>query len=154
MRKRAGVLLLALVLAAGALLPGCSKEDMLNVYGSAVSAVGNVGLDLGLFLQGERRFGEDRYTGSYSAEYEDFTGTEHLFGGTMLEKRTQEHVQVTVTIRGEGSVRFVWNCGASEPVVLADGEGTSVETAYLAPGSNYFNLELERFTGSVEIDIA
>ena len=145
--------LFVILLLAGALLPGCSKEEMLDVYGSAVSIAGNIGLDAELFLEGDREFGEDKYTGTYTASYEDFTGTEHLFGGTMLEKRTREYVKVTVTIEGKGGARFIWMCGADDPVTLADGAGEFTETAYLAPGSNYFNLELESFTGTVEITI-
>lgn len=141
------------LLVMGAFLPGCSKQDVLDVYGDLVAAAGNVGLTSSLSLKGEREFGTDKYTGTYAAQYEDFTGEECPFGGTMLEKRDQEHVAVTVTIEGEGGAKLVWNCGADNPVVIADGEGTYTETAYLAPGSNYFNLEFDRFTGSVELEI-
>ena len=75
----------AVLLLAGTLLPGCSKDEMLDVYGGLVAAAGNIGLDGSLTLKGERTFGADKYTGTYSAEYEDFTGEEHPFGGTMLE---------------------------------------------------------------------
>ena len=145
--------LFVLLLLAGALLPGCSKEDILGVYGSAVSAVGNIGLDAEMVLKGDREFGEDKYTGVYTADYEDFTGTEHLFGGTMLERRAQEHVEVTITIDGEGGAKLIWMCGADSPVTVADGPGEYTQTAYLAPGSNYFNLELDHFTGSVALEI-
>lgn len=146
-------LVFVVLLLAGALLPGCSKDDVMNVYGTAVSVAGNVGLDASLFLQGQRQFGQDKYTGTYTASYQAFTGTEHLFGGTMLEKRDQEHVKVTVTIDGEGGAKFIWMCGADGRVTVADGPGEYTETAYLAPGSNYFNLELDGFTGDVEIEI-
>ena len=146
--------LFVILLLAGALLPGCSKEEVLDVYGSAVSAAGNIGLDSSLFLKGERHFGADRYTGTYTAAYEDFTGTEHLFGGTMLEKRAQEKVLVTCTVKAEtGTARLVWNCGEAAPVTLAEGEGEFTETAYLSPGSNYFNLQCDGFTGSVEMEL-
>lgn len=143
----------AVLLLAGTLLPGCGKDDVLNVYGAAVAAAGNVGLDSSLTLKGERKFGADKYTGTYSAQYENFTGEECPFGGTMLQRRENEHVTVTAAIEGGGVAKLVWNCGAEEPVVLADGEGTFTETAYLAPGSNYFNLEFDHFTGSVELTI-
>lgn len=147
-------LALAVMLLAGTVLTGCGKDQVLDVYGAAVAAFGNVGLDSSLTLKGDREFGEDKYTGTYTAEYEDFTGQECPFGGTFLERREQEHVTVSCTIEcvsGQASLR--WNCGAAEPVVLAQGEGTFTETAYLAPGSNYFNLEFADFTGSVELQI-
>ncbi len=142
-----------LLLLAGTLLPGCSKDQALDVYGAAVAAVGNIGLDSDFTLKGERAFGADKYTGTYTAAYEDFTGEECPFGGTMLERRENEHVAVTVTIEGEGGAKLVWNCGAEDPVTLADGEGTFTETAYLAPGSNYFDLQFDHFTGSVDLTI-
>lgn len=152
MKKR--ILVLALLLLAGMVLSGCSKDQVMDVYGAAVAAFGNVGLDSSLTLRGDREFGVDKYTGTYTAEYEDFTGEECPFGGTFLEKREQEHVTVTCAIeRVSGEASLVWNCGAAEPVVLAQGEGEFTETAYLAPGSNYFDLEFDDFTGSVELTI-
>ena len=150
---RIAAFLFVILLLAGALLPGCSKDTVMELYGQAVALAGNVGLTSSFQLQGEREFGADRYTGTYRAEYEDFTGQECPFGGTMLEHRAQEHVEVTVSIEGEGDAKLVWMCGADGPVTVADGEGTVTETAYLAPGSNYFNLEFDHFTGSVELEI-
>ena len=142
-----------LLLLAGTLLPGCSKDEMLDVYGGLVAAAGNVGLDSSFSLKGEREFGADKYTGTYTADYEGFTGEECPFGGTMLQRRENEHVTVTCAIEGKGGAKLVWNCGADEPVTLADGAGDFTETIYLAPGSNYFNLQFDRFTGSVELTI-
>ena len=153
MRAKTTAFALALLLLAGALLSGCVKDEVLDAYGDLVALAGNVGLTSSLSLQGERTFGADKYTGTYTAEYEDFTGRECPFGGTMLERRTQEHVEVTVTIKGEGEARLVWDCGADSPVTIADGPGEYAETAYLAPGSNYFNLDFDRFTGTVELEI-
>ena len=151
---RITAVLFVILLLAGTLLPGCSKDEVLDVYGAAVAAFGNVGLDSALSLKGEREFGEDKYTGTYAARYEDFTGMETPFRGTMLEHRSQEHVTVTCAISGTGKARLRWNCGAEEPILIADGEGEVEKTVYLAPGSNYFNLEFENFTGSVELEIA
>ncbi len=144
-----------LLLLAGALLPGCDKEQILDLYGSVVEAAGNVGLDTALTLKGERSFGRDKYTGTYSAGYEDFTGEEALFGGTALERRENDHVTVVCTLEGTGSARLEWNCGAADAVILADTqeEASCDKTVYLGPGSNYFNLVCEGFTGSVDLKI-
>ena len=153
MAARITAFLFVVLLVMGAFLPGCGKQDVLDVYGDLVALAGNVGLTGSLKLKGERTFGADKYTGTYTASYEDFTGQECPFGGTMLEKRAQEHVEVTIAIDGEGDARLVWMCGADSPVTIADGPGEYTETAYLAPGSNYFNLEFDHFTGSVELQI-
>ena len=148
------VILCVLALMAGCLLPGCSKDEILDVYGDVVAAVGNVGLTADFALQGEREFGEDKYTGTYEAEYQDFSGEEGLFGGTMLERGENEHVTVAGSIRCEaGQGKLVWNCGAAEPVVVAEGEGEFSKTVYLSPGSNYFNFKAEGFTGNLELAI-
>ena len=89
------VVVFTLLLLAGVLLPGCSKEQVLDVYSDAVELAGNVGLTNGLFLEGKREFGVDRYTGTYKVDYVNYTGEESPFGGTMLDKREQEHVEVT-----------------------------------------------------------
>ncbi len=148
------VFICLLALMAGCLLPGCTKEAVLDVYGQAVEVLGNVGLTAGPALQGERKFGEDKYTGTYHANYVNFTGEEGLFGGTMLEKRESEHVTVSGAIRCEdGQGKLIWSCGASEPVEVAAGEGDFSQTVYLSPGSNYFNFRAEDFTGSLELTI-
>ncbi len=147
-------LVFVLLLLAGTLLPGCSKSEMLDVYGDLVSAAGNIGLSSSLSLKGEREFGADKYTGTYRADYEDFSGEECPFGGTMLERRTQEHVEVTCTItRDTGTARLTWNSGADGVVTLADKAGEHTQTIYLAPGSNYFNLTFDHFSGRVELTI-
>ena len=148
------VILCLLALMAGCLLPACSKEAVLDVYGSAVEALGNVGLTAGIALEGERKFGEDKYTGSYRADYVNYTGDEGLFGGTMLEKREEEHVTLSGSIRCEaGTAKLVWNCGEAKPVTVAEGEGAFSRTVYLSPGSNYFNFTADGFTGSLDLKI-
>ena len=37
-------------------------------------------------LQGDKTKGEDTYTGSYTADYEDFNDKEYIFGGTALDR--------------------------------------------------------------------
>ena len=148
------VILCLLALMAGCLLPACSKDAVLDVYGDVVAALGNVGLTAGVALQGAREFGEDKYTGSYHADYVNYTGDEGLFGGTMLEKREEEHVTLSGTIRCEaGTAKLIWNCGEAKPVTIAEGEGTFIQTVYLSPGSNYFNFTADGFTGSLDLKV-
>lgn len=143
-----------LLLLAGTLLPGCSREDLLDGYNTAIRLAGNLGLSLDMKLEGDREFGVDHYTGTYEAEYEDFTGEEYVFGGTAIERKEGETVTVSCRIEGEkGNARLQWAYGSDDPVVLLDGEGAYEDVIYLTPGSNYFNLLLDGFTGSVELEI-
>ena len=82
-------------------LGGCrfSKDGVLSAYESVVQFAGQFALTPAIQLQGVRAFGEDHYTGDYRAEYENFSGTEYLFGGTSTVGRD---VQVTfLPRRGE-----------------------------------------------------
>lgn len=46
-------------------------------------------------LQGDKTKGEDTYTGSYTADYEDFNDKEYIFGGTALERDKGSELTVT-----------------------------------------------------------
>ncbi len=141
-----------LLLMAGALLPGCSHQDLVDGYDTVIQLAGNLGLTASRYLQGDRDFGPDKYTGTYTADYEDYTGTEYVFGGTALTRREGETLAIRCAIEARsGKLRLDWNYGAWEPVTLLDGAGTYEDIIYLSPGSNYFALVGEGFTGSVEL---
>lgn len=142
------------LLLSGIFLPGCSQDSVLSAYNTVVETVGNFGLTSSLTLKGERAFGADDYTGTYKADYVNFTGEEYLFGGTTLEHREEEAVTVTCTLTGSsGRAVLLWNCGSNTAVTLLEADGDCSETVYLAPGSNYFNIECENFTGSIDLTI-
>ena len=68
------------------------KDAILDAYGTLVDAAGALALTPDRSLQGQRVRGEDDYTGTYEADYEDFSGTELLFGGTTLDQIGRAHV--------------------------------------------------------------
>ena len=74
------------------------KDAILDAYGSLVDAVGSWALTPDRSLQGERVQGEDGYTGTYEADYEDFSGTELLFGGTTLDRAAGNTVELTCSL--------------------------------------------------------
>ena len=142
------------LLLAGVFLPGCSKEQVLGAYDSVLQTAGSLVLTGSISLKGERTFGEDKYTGTYVSDYVNFTGEEVLFGGTALEARKEEAVTVTCTLTGSaGSAELMWNSGSYTAVTLAEADGTCSETVYLAPGSNYFSVVCDGFTGSINLKI-
>ena len=151
---KATAVIFTLLLLAGTLLPGCSKADILSGYDSVIRLAGELGLTGDKNLQGERQFGTDHYTGTYDVDYVNFTGTEHIFGGTALERKEGETVEITCRIEGSaGEARLICNYGSDGPMILLDGAGEYAETIYLTPGSNYFTVQCEDFTGSVELKI-
>ena len=74
------------------------KDALVDAYGSLVDTAGSWALMPDRSLQGERVPGEDDYTGTYAADYDDFSGTELLFGGTTLEREAGNMVELTCSL--------------------------------------------------------
>ena len=96
----------------------------------------------------------DRYTGEYTADYDNFSKTEYLFGGTTIDREYGKEVSVFCRIEGEsGSAELFWESGSEETTVLLDADGTYRETLTLPEGGNYIGIAGEHFTGEVELRI-
>ena len=80
------VLALAFVLFGSFMLSGCSKDEILDHYNNIVQSAGTIELTGKLSLEGTKEKGIDDYTGTYTADYEDFSDTEYLFGGTSIKR--------------------------------------------------------------------
>ena len=85
--------LLSLCLALG--MTGCSgdhiKDDVLNGFNDLLHHFSQYALTEEKDLQGDKTKGEDTYAGSYSAEYENFSDVEYIFGGTGLDRDKGNH---------------------------------------------------------------
>lgn len=135
-------------------LAGCSKDQVLGRYNEVLQAVGEATLTGSGDLQGERSFGADHYVGSYAADYEAFSGEEVLFGGTALEREGGNEITVSCQIEStDGSIRLIYQTGAEEPEILCDTAGTYTGTIQLPAASNYIIVEMENFTGSLDLTI-
>ena len=86
------VLALTFVLVGSFMLAGCSKDEILNHYNNIVQSAGSIELTGKSSLQGEKEKGIDDYTGTYTADYANFSGTEYLFGGTDRKSVGRERV--------------------------------------------------------------
>ncbi|WP_190259168.1 hypothetical protein [Pelotomaculum schinkii] len=76
--KRLLFMAAAVVLLAMGILTGCSKDEILGAYNHAVQAAGDAQLTGNWSLEGKRKYGVDHYTGTYTADYENFSGTEYM----------------------------------------------------------------------------
>ena len=61
-------------------------------------SAGSIELTGKLSLQGKKEKGIDDYTGSYQADYENFSDTEYLFGGTSIKREAGKDISVTCTL--------------------------------------------------------
>lgn len=87
------VLSLCLILLGASVLSGCTKDEFLDQYNNIVQSAGSIALTGNSSLQGTKEKGIDDYTGSYTANYEDFSGTEYLFGGTSIKRENVSAVR-------------------------------------------------------------
>ena len=128
------------------------KNAALDVMDTINEMGGNSVLTSENSLQGERIAGVDNYVGTYSAEYNDFSNTEYLFGGTDIERENGSDLSVTCTLQiDSGTAKVFWLSGSEEPVILIETNGTYNETITLPSGGNYIGIECENFTGSIEM---
>lgn len=130
------------------------KDAILNAYDSLVDAAGALALTPDRSLQGERIPGEDDYTGTYEANYGDFSGTELLFGGTTLDRAAGNTVELSCSLDIEEGEAAVFLCsGSDDPVILLSGSGDYSSTIEVGGGSTYIGVWGEEANGSASIQI-
>ena len=148
------VLALTFVLVGSFMLAGCSKDEILNHYNNIVQSAGSIELTGKSSLQGEKEKGIDDYTGTYMADYANFSGTEYLFGGTSIKREAGKELSIDCALEvTEGTAKVFWISGADEAVTLFETTGTYSDTITLPEGGNYIGIECENFTGNIELNI-
>ena len=148
------VLALTFVLVGSFMLAGCSKDEILNHYNNIVQSAGSIELTGKSSLQGEKEKGIDDYTGTYMADYANFSGTEYLFGGTSIKREAGKELSIDCALEvTEGTAKVFWISGADEAVTLFETTGTYSDTITLPEGGNYIGIECENFTGSIELNM-
>ena len=136
------------------MLAGCSKDEILNHYNNIVQSAGSIELTGKSSLQGEKEKGIDDYTGTYTADYANFSGTEYLFGGTSIKREAGKELSIDCTLEiTEGTAKVFWISGSDEAVTLIEATGTYSDTITLPDGGNYIGIECENFTGNIELNI-
>ena len=107
-----------------------------------------------LSLEGTKEKGIDDYTGTYTADYENFSDIEYLFGGTSIKREAGKELSIDCTLEvTEGTAKVFWISGSDEAVTLIEATGTYSDTITLPDGGNYIGIECEDFTGSIELNI-
>ena len=148
------VLALAFVLLGSFMISGCSKDEILDHYNNIVQSAGTIELTGKLSLEGTKEKGIDDYTGTYTADYENFSDTEYLFGGTSIKREAGKELFIDCTLEvTEGTAKVFWISGSDEAVTLIEATGTYSDTITLPDGGNYIGIECEDFTGSIELNI-
>ena len=138
-------------------ITGCSgdnvKDNVINGFNDMLQHFSKYALTDEKDLQGDKTKGEDTYTGSYVADYEDFNGEEYIFGGTALERDKGSDLTVTYQLTVDsGTVRFYWR-DKEEEKIIADASDTGTYSVTLEEGDNYLTLEGDDFCGSLRVTV-
>lgn len=152
--KKKMISILALVILGCIALSGCTKDEILDHYNNVIQSAGAIELTNNHSLTGTREKGKDDYTGIYTADYKNTSATEYIFGGTSIDREAGKDITVTCTLAvTDGTAKVFWISGSDEPVTLIETNGTFSEDITLPDGGNYFGIECEDFTGSIELNI-
>ena len=132
----------------------CSKDEIVSNYNQALQSIGDKGLTDDKDLQGKREFGIDSYVGNYTADYDDFSGNEIIFGGTALERDNGNKIEISCDIAAQtGNLKLILQTGTDEPKILCDTESSYNDTIELPSARNYVLIEADNFTGSLKLKL-
>lgn len=130
------------------------KDAILGAFDAFADATGKIALTEDGSLQGNRIIGEDNYTGSYKADYNNYSDTEILFGGTALERESGDTVKITCSLDIDNGEAIIFlRSGAEEPVALLNDTGEYTATLDVSGNSTYIGVWGDNYTGSVSINI-
>ena len=142
------VVILAISIKIGVTLP---KEEILNTYDSIIQTFSSKGLSKDKDLKGERNFGVDKYVGTYKAKYDNYTGTEDIFGGTTLHRKNGDHIKLTIKVEKQtGNINVISKLGENKLSLISD-DGEYEDTIYIDGMSYYLSINLENFTGNIYV---
>lgn len=160
--KRAKVIIsLILVLCLTFCVAGCSsnhdegslKDNLIDGWDNWMQSFSKQALTKEKELQGEKDKGDDAYTGTYTATYDEFNGKEFIFGGTALERGNGNQLTVTYTITiDEGTAELYWIAGGDEYTIANDNSEDTKEYT-ISSGDNYIVLKGEDFSGTLTLTV-
>lgn len=127
------------------------KEAALSAMDSAMRGFSKSVLTRKYRLTGDKKEGSSAYTGSYQAEYKDFTGKEALFGETGLNLGEDKKIKISYDINSNSGDCYLFRVSPNGiNIIAADGEG-SVEFD-VKSGDNYIIFQGDHFTGELLLD--
>lgn len=128
------------------------KDEIINAYNTFLQSFDFAGLSKDKDLEGQRSFGIDKYVGTYKAEYDNVTSEETIFGGTALNRKNGEYVNVKIKIEKEsGSINVIAKLGNNE-ISLINENGEYEDNLYIEGESYYLTIKLDNFKGNIDIN--
>ena len=132
---------------------GSLKDNLIDGWDNWMQSFSKHALTKEKDLQGEKDKGDDAYTGTYTATYDEFNGKEFIFGGTALERANGNQLTVTYTLTiDEGTAELYWIAGGDEYTIANDNSEDTKEYT-ISSGDNYIVLKGEDFSGTLTLTV-
>lgn len=129
------------------------KDKILNTYNNVINYFSSIALTTDSKLVGKREYGIDNYVGKYTANYINYSGEEVVFGGTILNRKGSDHINITVKLnKVSGDIKVINQIG-KESITILDNTGEYNNTIYIDGTSYYFKIHLDNFKGNIEVKI-
>lgn len=144
--------LLIILLALSMIFAMCScnyfeRAELLEKYKAIVDTLGKSQLTSDKLLSGARQYGEDCYTGFYSAHCSEREGREVIFGGASIDERTIYISGWIITDSGRAQLRVRQNDCVY--IINPNDCGFFSSALNLESGGNFIMFEFEDFTGTI-----
>lgn len=161
MKKMKTALFLIFVLCLAFFVTGCGsnhdnenlKDNLIDGFNNWMQSFSKHALTKEKNLQGEKEKGEDAYTGTYTAVYDEFNGKEIIFGGTALERENGNQLKVTYALNiEEGTAELYWIAGNDEYTIANDNSEDTKEYT-ISSEDNYIVLKGDDFSGSLNLTV-
>ncbi len=130
---------------------GNPKDKIINAYNSFIQSFDVAGLSKDKDLQGKRTFDEDKYVGTYKAEYNNITSEETIFGGTALNRKNGDHIKLKIKVEKEsGNINVIAKLGNNETILIND-TGEYEDNIYVEGVSYFLTIKLDNFKGNIDV---
>lgn len=127
------------------------KDKIVDTYDSFIQSFDMAGLTNSWKLKGERKYGTDKYVGTYKAIYDNYSGEETVFGGTALKRKNGDYIKIKIKIEKEsGDISVVTKLGNNETILISD-IGEYENKIYVNGSSYYLTIKLNNFRGNIDI---
>lgn len=127
------------------------KDKIIKTYNSVIQRFDTAGITSSWKLKGKRKYGVDKYVGTYIADYDNYSGEETIFGGTMLYRKNGDHIKLKIKIEKEsGNIEVIAKLGNNE-ITLINNNGKYEDNIYIEGISYYLTIKLYDFKGNINI---
>lgn len=127
------------------------KDKIINIYDSFIQSFDAVGLTSNSKLKGKREYGIDKYVGTYYAHYDNDSGEETIFGGTLLHRKNGDHIKLKIKIEKEsGNISVMAKLGDNATTLIED-TGEYEDNIYIEGMSYYLTIKLDNFKGNIDM---